>query len=163
GARYTLPLVGLPRAERVDVELAVVGGDGSRTTQRLAERDWQPDRDFVAAGAQGAAAIGAGNLVAAQVEIANGAGRGAPEGITLLVDTSASRALGYDAYLASVRKLIDDLRATWGDALPLAVVAFDQDSELVFEGRAADFGDSMRKLVERGAAGASDLGQALAW
>src|SRR5262249_35121736 len=49
GQRYTLPLRGLPAAERVDVELASIGSDGAWTSQQLAERDWQPDRDFVAA------------------------------------------------------------------------------------------------------------------
>jgi outer membrane protein OmpA-like peptidoglycan-associated protein len=87
-----------------------------------------------------------------------------PGSVTLLVDTSASRALGFDAYVGKVRKLIGEVRASWGDALPLEVIAFDQDAELVFEGRAADFGDAqVRKLIERGAAGASDVGQALAW
>jgi outer membrane protein OmpA-like peptidoglycan-associated protein len=87
-----------------------------------------------------------------------------PAGVTLLVDTSASRALGFGAYVAAIRKLAGELRARYGDALPLEVVAFDQDAELVFDGRAADLGDAQaRRLVERGAAGASDLGQALAW
>ncbi len=162
-AGYVLPLRGLPRTERVDVELAVAGADGNRTTQRLSERAWLPDRDF-AATASTAAAVSAGGLVVAQVEIGGTATRDTPRGITLLVDTSASRALGYEAYIASVKRLVDDLRATWGDALPLGVVAFDQDTELVFDGRAADFGAAeVTKLVERGAAGASDVGQALAW
>ncbi|HWU91381.1 MAG TPA: VIT domain-containing protein, partial [Kofleriaceae bacterium] len=164
GLRYALPLRGLPRAGRVDVELVAVGSDGARTSQRLAERDWQPDRDFVSASPVDAAAVSAGSLVAAQVELGGGAGREVPRGVTLLVDTSASRALGFDAYLGAVRRLIGELRASWGDALALEVVAFDQDSELVFEGRAAELGDAqVRKLIERGAAGASDVGQALAW
>ncbi|HWO19873.1 MAG TPA: OmpA family protein [Kofleriaceae bacterium] len=170
--RYVLPLRGLPRIERVEVELVTAGGDGKRVTQRLAEQRWQPDRDFAAAAPAAGFAVGAGELVAARVELAGGAagaggaGAGAdvPEGITLLVDTSASRALGFHAYTGKVRGLIDGVRAKWGDALPLEVIAFDQDAELVFEGRADGFGDAeVRKLLERGAAGASDLGQALAW
>jgi outer membrane protein OmpA-like peptidoglycan-associated protein len=161
GSRYTLPLHGLPKTERLDVELAFTGGEPA---QRLAERNWQPDRDFVAARPATAAAVSAGTLVAAQIELAANADRDVPRGITLLVDTSASRALGFDAYVASIRKLVGELRASWGDALPLQVVAFDQDSELVFDGRVAECGEPVvHKLVERGAAGASDLGQALAW
>src|SRR6185436_7138455 len=128
GARYVLPLRGLPRIGRVEVELVSTGGDGARAPQRLAEQDWQPDRDFAAAVPASAAAVGAGDLVAAQVELGGSAGRDAPAGVTLLVDTSASRALGFAAYVASVRKLIGGLRARWGDALPLDVVAFDQDA-----------------------------------
>ncbi len=160
GLRYVLPLRGLPKIERVEVELAQTG----RAPQRLAQRDWQPDRDFVSEAAMTAAAVSAGSLVAAQVELGGSAGRDAPGGVTMLVDTSASRALGWGAYVAAIRRLIGDLRARWGDALPLQVVAFDQDAELVFDGRAAELGDThARKLAARGAAGASDVGQALAW
>ena len=161
--RYALPLRGLPRTERVDVELAVTG-DRDGAPRRLAERDWQPDRDFEADLPAGAAAVGAGGLVAARIQIPGAAGRDAPRGIALLVDTSASRSLGFDGYLASIRRLVGELRASWGDALPLAVIAFDQDAELVFDGPAAELGEpGARRLAERGAAGASDLGQALAW
>jgi outer membrane protein OmpA-like peptidoglycan-associated protein len=167
GMRYQLPLRGLPRAERIDVELAFTAADGSRAVQRLAERDWAPDRDFVATSPVTAAAVTAGGLVAAQIEVAarpGAAGRDVPRGVTLLVDTSASRSLGFSAYVASVRALIGALAATWGGDLPLAVVAFDQDAELIFEGRAGAFGEpGAQKLIERGAAGASDIGQALAF
>src|SRR5678815_4393653 len=40
GARYVLPLRGLPRTERVEVELVAIGEGGARTTQRLAEQSW---------------------------------------------------------------------------------------------------------------------------
>ncbi|MEO8702741.1 MAG: OmpA family protein [Kofleriaceae bacterium] len=157
GMRYTLPLRGLPRAERVDVTLATAG-----TVQHLDERDWQPDRDFVATQPTTAAAVTAGTLVAAQVELAGTAGRDVPRELALLVDTSASRALGYAAYIASIRVLIGRIRDTWGD-LPIAIVAFDQDTEVIFEGRISALRDAhVRALVDRGAAGASNLGQALA-
>jgi outer membrane protein OmpA-like peptidoglycan-associated protein len=149
-APYALPLVGLPRAERVDVEVKIDGA-----AQRLARTDWQPDRDFIAS-ASTVAAVSAGNLVAARVEVPGKRTGDTPTGVTMLVDTSASRALGFAAYVASIEKLAGAL----GD-IPLQVVAFDQDSELVFDGRAGDA--KLGKLVERGAAGASDLGQALAF
>jgi outer membrane protein OmpA-like peptidoglycan-associated protein/uncharacterized protein YfaP (DUF2135 family) len=149
-APYTLPLVGLPRAARIDVEVKVDGA-----VQRLVKTDWQPDGDFVAS-ASSAAAVGAGGLVAARVEVPGTGKRDALRRVTLLVDTSASRGLGFAAYVASIEKLAGEL----GDT-PLQVVAFDQDSELVFDGRARDA--KLDKLVERGAAGASDLGQALAF
>ena len=164
GTRYTLPLRGLPRAERVDVALALVGNNGTRSTQQLSERDWVPDRDFVSSAPTSAAAVGAGTLVAAQVELTAATTRDVPRGITLLVDTSASRALGFERYLGAVKKLVGELRATWGDSLPLQVVAFDQDSQLVFDGRIDELGEQhVKKLVERGAAGASDLAQAIEW
>ena len=164
GTRYVLPLRGLPRAERVEVELAFVRPDGTRATQSLVERDWQADRDFIASAVANPTAVGAGNYVAAQVEVVASTTRDVPRGITLLVDTSASRALGFEAYVGSVKRLVGELATTWGDALPLQIIAFDQDTQLVFEGRADELRDlHVRKLVERGAAGASDIGQALEW
>ncbi|HEY5926584.1 MAG TPA: VIT domain-containing protein, partial [Kofleriaceae bacterium] len=165
GAQYVLPLRGLPKTERVDVSLALMSADGKRTEQQLTQRNWQPDRDFVSSAPSSAPALLAGNLVAAQVEIGDrAAAADKPANLTLLVDTSASRALGYAAYVASVRALVDAIETKYGAGLPLQVVAFDQDAEAIYAGRAADFGDAhVKKLVERGAAGASDLGQAFAW
>ncbi len=160
GKRYTLPLRGLPSTNQIDVELAFTAADGSRQLDALHQRDWQPDRDFTTRASTTAAAIGANGAVAAQVEIGATLGRDELAALTLLVDTSGSRALGFTRYVATVRRLIAQLR---GD-LPLSVVAFDQDSQLVFSGPAGGFGDAhARALLERGAAGASDVGQALAW
>src|SRR5204863_5934207 len=91
GRRYALPLRGLPRTRQVDVELAFTDTEGRRTMQTLAERDWQPDRDFVATHVTTAAAVSSTAGIAAQIEIGGAADRDAPNGITLLVDTSASR------------------------------------------------------------------------
>ncbi len=48
----------------------------------------QPDRDFVTTSPV-TAAVRAGGLIAVQIELAGGADRDVPRGITLLVDTSA--------------------------------------------------------------------------
>jgi hypothetical protein len=158
GAQYVLPLRGLPKVGRVDVALSITGADGKHTTQRLAEHDWDPDRDFVSNVTGVPAAIGSGALVAAQVSVMGAEVKPQPIGpVTMLVDTSASRGLGYAKYVHEVRELADKLDA------PLDVVAFDQDHEAIFHGAAKDFGDAEeKKLLERGAAGASDMGQALA-
>jgi vault protein inter-alpha-trypsin-like protein len=161
GARYTLPLRGLPKTERVDVSLATMTPDGKTKNQTLSERNWAPDRDFVSDVAMGAAAVTSGTLVATQVAVFDDQAAVAepPAAMTLLVDTSASRALGFASYVKSVRAMVGKLPAQ----MPLEVYAFDQDNELVFSGRAGDWGDAQdKKLVERGAAGASDLAQALA-
>ena len=65
---------------------------------------------------------------------------------------------------AQVKGLVTSLQATWGTELPLQVIAFDQDVDPIYSGRAGEFGEQhAKKLLERGAAGASDLGQAFAW
>ncbi len=168
GRGYRLPLRGLPTVGRVSVELEVVALDGTRRRETLRERDWQPDRDFTAAAPSGAAAVMSGEMMVGAFALAD---RGAmapeipdvPSRLTIAVDTSASRALGYQAYVASVRALIAALRARHGDPLVLQVIAFDQDTELIFDGLAAAYGDAQdRALLARRAAGASDLSQLVA-
>jgi len=165
GTRYVLPLRGLPEIARVDVELDAMAPDGKHAAQGLAKRDWKPDRDFVSDASVGVAGVTSGTLVAAQVAVLDqSTTTEPPTGLTVLVDTSASRGLGYAHYVHSVHELIGKLRARYGDALPVQLVAFDQDAEVVFSGPARDYGDAQdAKLLARGAAGASDLGQALAF
>ena len=165
GTRYALPLRGLPKVESIDVRLDVTGADGKRTQQVLSQRNWTPDRDFTSEAPSSAEALVAGQYVVAQISAFDQAQVAAdrPTGITLLVDTSASRALGFERYARNVRELIGSLVASYGDSLQLELVAFDQDSQSLFSGRAADVGEAqVRALIARGAAGASDLGQALA-
>ncbi len=165
GTRYALPLRGLPKVEALDISLEVTGADGKRTKQVLNQRNWTPDRDFVSDAPSAAEALSAGQYVVAQISAFDQAQVAAdrPTGITLLVDTSASRALGFERYARNVRELISSLVAKYGDGLQLELIAFDQDSQSLFSGRAADVGEAqVRALIARGAAGASDLGQALA-
>ncbi len=159
GERYTLPLRGLPKIERVDVTL----DDGTAPGQTLSQRNWQPDRDFVSA-VPSTAGVTAGTVVAASIAIPTTAARATPpQRLTVLVDTSASRALGYRAYVGAIHDLVGELRRRYGDALALQIVAFDQDTQKIFEGRAADYGEAAdTAFLARGAAGASNLAQALA-
>src|SRR5204862_2923830 len=121
GRAYTLPLRGLPRTQRIDVSLAGRTLDGGDAAQALRERDWQPDRDFVATAPESAAAIAAGNLVVGAIRFGGTASPEPPAAVTMLVDTSASRALGFAGYVQSIRALIDAMRADYGDAMPLQV------------------------------------------
>ena len=164
GARYVLPLRGLPKVAKVDVALSATGPDGKRASQTLVKSDWQPDVDFVSNVTTAAAAVGTGTLVAMQVGVfEQGSGKvDVPTQMTILVDTSASRALGYDGYVKQVRTLVGRLGEKY-QGLAVEVRAFDQDSEVIYSGPASGYGDAAdKKLIERGAAGASDLGQALA-
>ena len=156
GRGYTLPLRGLPKTERVDVRLVATGLDGAPHEQTLDERNWQPDRDFVSAIPSSAAAVMAGDLVVGALPFApRAATASAPlQDVTLLVDTSASRALGFAAYVASIHALVDTLGAQ-----TVQVIAFDQDRETIYDGPANAYDD--RALLARGAAGASNLAQAL--
>jgi tetratricopeptide (TPR) repeat protein len=161
---YVLPLRGLPKIDDVSVTLRAVRPGGSPQTQTLRETSWQPDRDFVA-DVVTPAAIAAGTLVAATFEADPAAGAAAadrPSALTLLVDTSASRAPGFRRYLDRVRALVAGLAERY-DPLAVEIVAFDQEARSMYSGPARDFGDAqIAALAERRAAGASDLAQAAA-
>ncbi|HET7502349.1 MAG TPA: VIT domain-containing protein [Kofleriaceae bacterium] len=163
--RYTLPLRGLAKAERVDVRVQVRGQNGGIAEQTLAERNWTPDRDVVVDGTTIGvpASIAAGELAATRVTVELPKAAEPPASVTLLVDTSASRALGFAAEARSIHQLVDELAHAYGGALPVQVVAFDQVTAAIYDGRADKIGNIEAALVERGALGASDLGQALSW
>jgi tetratricopeptide (TPR) repeat protein len=168
GERYTLPLRGLPKIDRVDVRMQMLGSDGRKIEQLLTERAWQPDRDFVSNAPVNAEAVGTARIVAAQLAVMDPSGAmpaaDAPTAMTILVDTSASRTLGFASTAAQLDKMIGELRRRHGDELRLQVVAYDQETQLMYAGRAADWGAKAKQAVlDRGAAGASDLGQAIAW
>ena len=158
-SRYTLPLRGLPKTAQIDIQVTSNG----QVAQSLAKRAWTPDRDFIADAPAQAPAVAAGNLVAMRVTaVAPNAATEPPRALTLLIDTSASRALGYAGYVRSVRALVEKTAASYGAQLPIEVIAFDQDHQAIYRGPASGWGDAEdQKLVERGAAGASDLAQAL--
>jgi tetratricopeptide (TPR) repeat protein len=163
GERYVLPLRGLPKVGQLDVELAVTGVDGARAKQELKKRDWQPEHDFVSTAPTAAEAIASGELVVAQVSPFDQAtvAKDVPSAMTLLVDTSASRALGFARYASNVNELVSSLAAKY-PGLAIEVIAFDQDTQSIYAGPASGFGAAqIEAIVKRGAAGASDVGQAL--
>ena len=165
GRGYVLPLRGLPKVERIDVQITSTTLDGTTKPQTLSKTDWQPDQDFAASIPAVPAVVAAGGFVVGAVPITGGGSitTSPPTELTLLVDTSASRALGFARYVASIRTLIDALRAKYGAGLKLQVVAFDQDTQPIFDGTAAGYSEAQDKvLLARGAAGASDLSQAIA-
>jgi len=159
GARYVLPLRGLPKVQQLEVALQTPAGE-----QKLTERDWLPDRDFVSTIDTAAEAITAGGIVVAQVSPFDQATvrPQVPKALTLLVDTSASRALGFHRYATTIRELVQGL-ATRYSGVVVDVLAFDQDVQTIYSGPASGFGRAqVDALLARGAAGASDLEQALA-
>jgi len=163
GRAYTLPLRGLPKLARVDVQLAARGLDGAKVVQALAETELLPAQDFSATVPATAAAVTAGEFVVGSFAVPAASARDAPTELTLLVDTSASRGLDFAGYVRSIRTLVTTLRAQYGDELRLQVIAFDQEIQSMFAGTVAEFDDPEEAaLIARGAAGASDLGGALA-
>ncbi|HEY4056308.1 MAG TPA: VIT domain-containing protein, partial [Kofleriaceae bacterium] len=164
GQRYTLPLRGLPKVDRVDVALDTIDMQGVKSSQVLQKRDWQPDVDFTSTAPATAEAISSGQFVVAQLSPFDQAtvAKDVPTSVTLLVDTSASRALGFAKYAERIKDLVGSMAQAY-PGVSVDVVAFDQDNKSIYSGPAAGFGSAqVQALISRGAAGASDLSQALA-
>ena len=175
---YRLALRGLPRLGTLKIrgrlgrgETAAppvwsVGGRQSRhEVIEVERRDWVPDRDFEILPPRAARRAGLrhDNLVVARVTpLPAGSAPARPlSSLAVLVDTSASRALGFGDQLDRLEALLAEL-GRQGDP-HVTVTAFDQDVEPIFAGRARGFGaEARQRLAARRALGASDLGRALA-
>jgi len=159
---YVVPLAGLPAMETVHVE---VGRDDG-PLERFERTSFLPDRDFAVdpTKLRQEGGLRSGDLAVVRVHpIAEALAD--PLGSTLfLVDTSASRALGFEAELSLVAALVGDVASAAGPQTRVVVGAFDQRTDLVFDGAAGAFGPTeLAALRQRAALGASDLGSALAW
>lgn len=175
---WRLPLRGLPKLAEFKARVyvhsaqkpgAAVGSLGATLGQvqvvQVDKKDWQPDDDLrvdLQAGGPQPAAMRAGQMVAARVQIPKGADvKAQPFGkVVLLVDTSASMALAWQALLAAVDQTIGVVDQ--GGATQLAVLAFDQQVAELCRGEISTCRRAtLAKLQDRGPLGASDLAMAL--
>ncbi len=181
-APYRLPVRGLPTIRDLDVR-ALVGrflgasgagasvasslGGSSSSWQSVEVRKsgWKPDADFeVTPPPSRIAGLRSGNLAVLRVSPSLGASRDEIASLLVLLDTSASRALGFERQVELVLALARGLARGAGPKVPLAVACFDQEVSLCFEGDAGDFSvDHAAWIRRRAALGASDLGAALRW
>lgn len=155
-ADYVLPLKGLPEVGELDVKVTGVNGDGV-----LAKKRFVPNADFVGAPRRNQLGVRSGDLVAARIIPVDGTGADPIAALTVLVDSSGSRALGWKEQIALVEQLV----AALGKQSPepqVNVVAFDQEVAPIFSGPASGFGDAQAKpLRSRRALGASNVELAL--
>ena len=172
-APYVLPLRGLPELGVLDVKATVAGAVAKGEAPRLTGRLVTPDHDFVVDVAALVSddksvkstpamyGVRSGEFAIVRVKPSLGT---QPEPITsaiVLVDTSASRVLGFEEEVKLVERLVKRVAEGQGS---VTVAAFDQTISPIFEGKAADFADKdLARLRERGALGASDLEAALKW
>lgn len=168
---YQLYLRGLPEIGRMDLRVIYENSDGatpeavSRRALELHKVNFKPDRDLsvplpvLDGGARG---LRHEELVTARITPLKEAAPDRIGSLVVLFDTSASRALGYQAQVARLGRVVEAIRKDMGDGAPLAVVAFDQDAETVYSGKAADFGKrELDKILARKPLGASNIGRAL--
>lgn len=176
---YVIPLLGLPEIGRLDIRVLLgerpaagvavsnLGGEvNDRRMVHLHKQAWTPDRDFEIGQDRVASRTGLrhANLAVVRVAPVVDAAPQEIEGLYVLVDSSASRALGHATQVRRISELIAGLRGGAGGATPLGVAAFDQEVVSIFEGQAGGFGAAeVRRLEGRRALGASDLHGALTW
>lgn len=176
---YVIPLLGLSEIGRLDLRVLLgdrpadgaaasnLGGEvRDRRVVELHKRDWTPDRDFQIAQEKVAdrAGLRHANLAVVRVAAPVEAVPQEISGLYVLVDSSASRALGWSTQVRRLGELITGLRDGAGSATPVGVAAFDQEVVSIFEGTAGGFGTAeMQRLGARRALGASDLEGALVW
>ncbi len=155
-ADYVLPLAGLPEVGELDV--AVSGITGQAT---LSKKRFVPSQDFVGAPVRSQAGVRSGDLVALRVVPVAATEAEPVTALTVLVDSSGSRALGWRQQVGLVQQVLAALAKTQ-PALPVAVVAFDQEVKPLYAGPASGFGEPQAKaLRDRLALGASNLELAL--
>ncbi len=158
---YHLPLVGLPKLGALAARVQILGADGNYRTTTLEKKNWKPDADLIAQG-KTLDAVVAGDVVAMRVPVVSTNAVYRPDAVSVLFDTSASRGLGFAGDVERLERLLAEMKARLGDAVPLEIIAFDQTAETVFTGTFASFRrDVLSQLRQRGALGASDIGGAL--
>jgi hypothetical protein len=175
---YRLPLRGLPRLGSLSIRAQIakttagsetassLGGQRAQTEIVTVDRRGEiPDRDFeVPLPAHRGLGLRHENLVVARVRPLDTALPAEPiDSLAILVDTSASRGLGFEDQLKQLAEIVTGLHGKAGEPA-ITVVAFDQAVEVIYQGRASGFGAAaLQKLRDRRPLGASNLEQALAW
>ena len=161
GGNYQLPLRGLPELDTMEVSISRAG---SRTPELAFHKEHTTPDDLELAGTPPSEGLRADDLVLMRVRpvLADVAPR-SPSSVVVLVDTSASRALGFSDELDTVERVIQTIAGAT-DHGKVAVAGFDQDVGLIYEGEAKAYGATERgKLEQRRALGASNLVNALGW
>jgi outer membrane protein OmpA-like peptidoglycan-associated protein len=167
---YRLPLLGLPHLDALYVQLFVAGADGADRRLTLTRSDYVPEGDLVLREVpeRPTAGVRHGSIVAARVALVAEPGAAAKAakqraaGWTLLLDTSASQAVGFAGRVRGLKPLIAELGAREGRDVHVDVIGFDQERFPIYSGPSSGFGDAqVERAIARGALGASDPAAAL--
>jgi TonB family protein len=172
-------LRGLPELDRLDARIIVrelaKGGDASNLggaafdtrVVELTKSKYTPDRDLEVptTGANGRVrplGLRHQNLAVARVAPSGTMPPAEVGALTVLFDTSASRALGFERQIAKLKAVVDDLRARSDEDFDLRIVGFDQTTVELFQGKASGLTQAhLDRIASRRALGASDLEGAL--
>lgn len=153
-----IPLSGLSTLKRLKAEVYV--GDASKP-QIVEHTDYAPQGDLVLKQSAKAVVLRNADLAVARVQAPDDGGRDALDSVLLLVDTSASGALDFEQRIRKV-EMLSSAMAERNEKARLALVAFDQSSETLFQGKALGVDEHVvARLKRRKALGATNLAAAL--
>lgn len=164
---YRLALRGLPRVRDLDVRVGVldpVTGERTWTEKQMTRQ--RPREDFVVSrGDAEPTAWRHGEHLLARVVVPATGDIAVPTGsYTVLFDTSASRAVGFDLKVERLEALLAELGKRAPESAEVTVIPFDQNvGAPVYSGVLSGYADSgaSASLRSRGALGASNVGRAL--
>ncbi len=165
---YRFSTRGLPWMEQLDLHVLVgVPGEARYHVEQRHLREQRPQQDLVVQRPQvTTVGLRRGEHVVARIEPLLGLDPGEARPIrslTVLMDTSASRALDFDQTVDGLGRLMKAL-GRHSAGTQLEVFAFDQTVVPIYEGPLVDFGpDALSTLRARRPLGASDLDAALAF
>jgi tetratricopeptide (TPR) repeat protein len=155
-APYVLPLKGLPEVGELDLQVSGVEGEGA-----LVKKRFVPSADFSAVPVRHQGGVRSQDLVVARVVPVEQTEADPMSALTVLVDSSGSRALGWRDQVTLVKQVLAELAARTPN-VAVSVVAFDQQVAPLYAGPLAGFGDAQAKqLLARRALGASNVELAL--
>ena len=174
---YRLHLRGLPKMDSLKITAFVgqqqvskkaassLGGvTVSHKVVKVDRQSFVPDRDFVVAQSSTLAGLRHGNLALVRVAPRLSASKAAMASVMMLVDTSASRAAGFQRQVEQLGAMVQHLKQTRGDKLRLHVACYDQQVATIFAGPVGQFGQrDLDQILARRPLGASDLHRALTW
>jgi tetratricopeptide (TPR) repeat protein len=153
---YTINLQGLPEIADFEISLSTEQA-GKTQTVLLKEKNYTPTGDFALEGLQSDGSLLSDGFLVTRIRPDLDATPDRPEDLLVMLDTSASRALGF----AAQEKMLTSLLQKLGPLKHVTVAAFDQSVEQLYQGPSS--GLHLTGLQERGAYGATDLGKALQW
>ncbi len=173
---YRLMLRGLPELDELDARVLLwvtdaaggsnIGGTSTKTrvvevkkSKYTPERDLEVSLENVRARLTG---LRHQNLAVARIAPAGTMPPAPLEKVTILFDTSASRALGFDRQIRRMQAILEDIRSREGKDFDLRIICFDQTTSEVYRGKASALAQNhLDRIVSRRALGASNLDAAL--
>tara|TARA_R110002073_G_scaffold142117_3_gene293724 strand:+ start:89609 stop:92794 length:3186 start_codon:yes stop_codon:yes gene_type:complete len=164
---YTLPLRGLPAIDELSVDAMIADGSSGTAVYRKQHMEAAksvPTKDFHVSSIGAMQALRHGKTVVARLrpDLAVAAER--PTGITILFDTSASRAPGFAKQVRRLGTMVQAIAKAQGKRLPIHVAVFDQEVMPIYSGAVGDFGEAqLETILARRPLGASNLSAALSW